>query len=71
MVPLRIEPARGKVRKDDRAPGGYELSITLFMQYLTDPRYGWPVECSNRFGRVPQQVFHDGNSIVHVADFEG
>lgn len=50
---------------------GYELSITLFMQYVTDPRYGWPAECSNRFGRVPQQVFHDGNSIVHVADFEG
>ena len=50
---------------------GYELSITLFMQYVTDPRYGWPAECSNRFGRVPQQVFHDGNSVVHVADFEG
>src|SRR5690349_17095931 len=40
---------------------GYELSITLFMQYVTDARYGWPVECANRFGRVPQQVFHDAN----------
>ena len=50
---------------------GYELSITLFMQYITDARYGWPRECSERFGSVPQQVFHDGNSVVHVADYEG
>ena len=50
---------------------GYELSITLFMRYVTDPRYGWPAECADRFGRVPQQVFHEGNSVAHVADFEG
>ncbi|HET9655239.1 MAG TPA: site-specific integrase, partial [Kineosporiaceae bacterium] len=50
---------------------GYELTVRLFMEYLTDRRYGWPTECSNRFGCVPQQVFHEGNSVVHVADFEG
>ena len=50
---------------------GYELSITLFMEYVTDRRYGWPSQCSDRFGSVPQQIFHDGNSVVHVGDFEG
>lgn len=50
---------------------GYELSIKLFMQYVTDARYGWPAQCSERFGSAPQQVFHDGNSVVHVADYEG
>lgn len=50
---------------------GYEVSVTLFMQYLTDQRYGWTSECADRFGSIPQQIFHDGNSVAHVADFEG
>ncbi|WP_433527027.1 hypothetical protein ACQPZ2_20550 [Nocardia pseudovaccinii] len=40
------------------------------MQYATDTRYPQPAVCRERFGSVPQQVFHDGNSIVHVADLE-
>ncbi|WP_433734254.1 hypothetical protein ACQP0C_19190 [Nocardia sp. CA-129566] len=39
---------------------GYELSITLFIQYVTDTRYQWPAVCRERFGSVP--VFHEGNS---------
>jgi site-specific recombinase XerD len=50
---------------------GYELSITLFMQYVADTRYEWPTVCRERFGSTPQQVFHEGNSIAHVSDFEG
>jgi hypothetical protein len=41
------------------------------MQYVTDPRYQWSAVCRERFGAVPQQVFHEGNPIAHVADFEG
>ncbi|MFQ6228359.1 hypothetical protein [Nocardia sp. NPDC002869] len=34
------------------------MAITLFMEYVTDRRYGWPSVCSQRFGQVPQQVGH-------------
>ncbi|MFQ6329887.1 hypothetical protein ACLMAL_27635 [Nocardia sp. CWNU-33] len=50
---------------------GYQLSITLFMQYVTDTGCQGPTVCRQRFGSVPQQVFHEGNSIAHVADVEG
>ncbi|MGW5138157.1 tyrosine-type recombinase/integrase [Nocardia beijingensis] len=49
----------------------YEIVIRLFCEYLLDPHYGWVEECRARFGQVPQQVFHEGNSILHVAWYEG
>lgn len=49
----------------------YEVTISLFMEYLRDPRYGWARVCLDRFGEVPQAVFHEGNSVVHTADYEG
>lgn len=49
----------------------YEIAISLFLEFATDRRYGWAELCWQRFGQVPQQVFHDGNSVVHVTDFEG
>ncbi|ALG14551.1 integrase [Kibdelosporangium phytohabitans] len=50
---------------------GYEVEIGLFVEYLLDGRYGWLRECADRFGEVPQVVFHDGNSVAHVAEYEG
>lgn len=50
---------------------GYEVTIRLFCEYLLDPAYGWVDECRQRFGQVPQQVFHEGNSVLHVAWYEG
>src|SRR6266536_2392990 len=50
---------------------GYETDLRLFMEYLTDPRDGWPLVCHERFGTAPQQLFHERNSIVHVSDYEG
>jgi integrase/recombinase XerC len=50
---------------------GYEVSVRLFCQYLTDARYGWGQVCLERFGEAPQQVFHEDNSVVHVEDYEG
>lgn len=41
------------------------------MEYLTDPRYGWPATCQQRFANAPQQLFHESNSVVHVSDYEG
>jgi integrase/recombinase XerC len=50
---------------------GYEVDITLFLGYQRDARYGWVKVCEERFGDVPQQVFHEGNWIVHRVDYEG
>ncbi len=49
----------------------YEITIRLFCEYLTDRRYGWTQVCLDRFGRAPELVFHEGNSVLHVADYEG
>ncbi len=49
----------------------YEVEVRMFCEYLRDDRYGWAVQCRERFGQVPEQVFHDDNSIVHVGEYEG
>ena len=49
----------------------YEVELKMFGEYLRDPRNGWVQECSELFGTVPQEVFHDDNSIVHVGEYEG
>ena len=49
----------------------YEVDISLFVEYLLDPRYGWLDACEERFGEVPQEVFHEGNSIAHRQAYEG
>jgi site-specific recombinase XerD len=50
---------------------GYERAVALFMEYATDQRYGWPEKCLERFGQVPQQIFHEDNTVAHVAEYEG
>jgi hypothetical protein len=49
---------------------GYETTLALFMDYLTDRRYGWPEECHRRFGQTPQQIFTEDNRVTHVVDYE-
>jgi hypothetical protein len=49
----------------------YETTLRMFLQYVTDPRYGWPAECVERFGVAPRQLLHEWNTIVHVGDYEG
>ncbi|MER5793262.1 tyrosine-type recombinase/integrase [Streptomyces sp. NPDC001980] len=50
---------------------GYEVVLRLFCEFVTDPRYSWSRECLSRFGRAPQQIFHEWNSIAHVSEYEG
>jgi hypothetical protein len=38
----------------------YETTLRMFLQYLTDPRYGWTDECLQRFGVAPSQVLIGG-----------
>lgn len=49
----------------------YEVTIGLFLEYLLDARYGWVHACADRFGEVPQAVFHEGNSVLHTVEYEG
>ncbi|MEU1107201.1 hypothetical protein ABZ408_40650 [Streptomyces tibetensis] len=49
----------------------YEVTIGLFLEYLFDPRYGWIEVCAERFGEAPQEVFHEGNSVLHTVEYEG
>jgi site-specific recombinase XerD len=69
IVHLR-SPSRGRPIVVSTARG-YENALRMFMEYLTDARYGWPRVCSERFGRVPQQIFHEWNTVAHVTEFEG
>ncbi len=81
--PWQWEPADGEdfithLRSELRArpivvstARSYEMAIALFVEYVTDRRYGWPAVCEQRFSQVPQRIFHEGNTIAHVADVEG
>lgn len=50
---------------------GYQNALRLFMEYVTDARYGWPGVCRDRFGQVPAQILHEWNTVAHVVDYEG
>jgi integrase/recombinase XerD len=50
---------------------GYQLTLRLFCDYVTDPRYGWLSTCEQRFGQVPMKILHEWNTVVHVSDFQG
>jgi integrase len=50
---------------------GYTQTPSVFMEYITDRRYGWPEECLERFGQFPQQILHEDNTVVHASEYEG
>lgn len=50
---------------------GYEVMIRLFCEYLIDQRYGWVDVCTEQFGNAPELIFHEGNSVLHIAEYEG
>jgi site-specific recombinase XerD len=58
----------GRSRSTIRA---YQNALSMFMGYLCDARYGWVVECEDRFGEHPVQICHEWNTADHVADYEG
>jgi site-specific recombinase XerD len=49
----------------------YVTDLRLFLEYVTDPRYGWPAECLQRFDAAPKQVLDEWNSVLHVGEYEG
>lgn len=50
---------------------GYQQAVRTFCDYLCSPHYGWADECEARFGEHPTQVCHEGNTVQHLAEFEG
>lgn len=49
---------------------GYQLTLRLFCEFVTDARYGWPAECEQRFGEVPAQICHEWNTVAHLVEVE-
>lgn len=49
---------------------GYEIDVRMFCEFLRDRRYKWAGLCAEQFGQVPEQVFHENNSILHVTEYE-
>jgi site-specific recombinase XerD len=50
---------------------GYQTSLRLFSEYLTDARYGWAVACEEAFGEFPVPICHEWNTIAHLSEYEG
>lgn len=44
---------------------GYQNALRMFLEYLTDPAYGWMQQCWDRFGDHPTQLLHEWNSARH------
>ncbi|MDJ0362216.1 tyrosine-type recombinase/integrase [Rhodococcus sp. H29-C3] len=51
----------------------HQGGLRLFIDYLTDPRYGWMRECEKEFGPGvhPVPIVHEWNTIAHLNDYEG
>ena len=49
----------------------YQMAVSLFCGYITDPRYRWAEVCEQHFGSHPVQVFHEWNTVVHRGEYEG
>jgi integrase/recombinase XerC len=49
----------------------YAGSLSLFLDYVCDPRYGWVEACWERVGETPARIFHERNTSVHVSESEG
>ncbi|MGB7961372.1 MAG: tyrosine-type recombinase/integrase [Propionicimonas sp.] len=50
---------------------GYQTSLRLFSEFLTDGRYGWAHACQEAFGTFPVPICHEWNTISHLTDYEG
>ena len=52
---------------------GYQVTLRLFSEFLTDPRYGWVAACEETFGKGthPVAICHEWNTIAHLNDYEG
>jgi integrase/recombinase XerC len=48
----------------------YAEAVASFCTFLTDPLYGWAVECERLFGTHPVQICHEWNVAHHLQESE-
>ncbi|TDD04306.1 hypothetical protein E1292_19390 [Nonomuraea deserti] len=61
----------GRTVDDHGFRGIYQKALRQFCDYITDPYYGWPAECEDRFGTHPVQVCTEWNTGRHVQEVLG
>ncbi len=81
MYPWQWRPAEIEAFTTDLVSGasplafstvrGYQTTLRLFVEFVTDVRYGWPEQCQERFGMVPERICHEWNMVGHRSQFEG
>jgi len=49
----------------------YQVSVRLFLAFVTDAKYGWRQICQDRFGVAPRQLLDEWNTVAHKVEFEG
>ncbi|WJJ14644.1 site-specific integrase (plasmid) [Prescottella equi] len=72
--PTEVEAFCADLRGQRRARStirGYQNAISLFCDYVADPRYEWTAVCERLFGTHPTQVCFEWNTAAHAADYEG
>jgi site-specific recombinase XerD len=70
-TPAQVEDWIASGRWAHSTVRSYEGALAVFLGYVCDPRYGWIAECEQQVGVRPVQVCHEGNTAVHVAEYEG
>lgn len=58
---------RGAKRSTRR---NYQVTLCMFLDYLTDRRYPWSAICARELGKRPVQVFDDLNLMRHLDEYE-
>ena len=70
-TPAQVEDWIASGRWAHSTVRSYQGALAVFLGYVCDPRYGWIAECEQQVGSRPVQVCHEGNTAVHVAEYEG
>src|SRR3974390_302947 len=70
-TPAQVEEWIASGRWAHSTVRSYEGALAVFLDYACDPRYGWIAECEQQVGARPVQVCHEGNTAVHVTEYEG
>lgn len=47
-----------------------QSTLRQFCWFITDPAYGWSLECERLFGTHPIQICNENNTAAHVTDVE-
>lgn len=49
----------------------YQTALQLFLEYVTDQRYGWVERCEREMGSSIIQICDEWNTVSHATEYEG